>query len=53
MTKKMNDTLLTDARTEKHHKKGVEVFTIKEMRIKGEHNKKFLNDFVKRLEKSK
>jgi len=51
MTKSMNEKLLTDAKTEKHQKNGVEIFTIKEMRVKGEHNKKFLNDFVKRLDK--
>jgi hypothetical protein len=51
LTKDMNEKLLTEAKTEKHQKNGVEVFMIKEMRVKGEHNKKFLNDFVKKLEK--
>lgn len=50
LTKNINDKLLTDARTEKHHKDGTEVFTIKEMRDKGENNKKFINNFVKKLE---
>ncbi len=51
LTKSMNEKLLTEARTEKHQKEGTEVYTIKEMRVKGEHNKKFINNFVKKLEK--
>jgi hypothetical protein len=51
LSEKINEKLLYKARTQKHNKKGITVYTIKEMKHNREGNKKFIKDFLKRIEK--
>ena len=50
LSEKMKENLMSYAKIEKHNKQGVDVYTVKEIKEKGEH-KKFISDFLKRLEK--
>ena len=50
LSEKMKEKLMTHAKIEKHKKQGMEVYTIKKIKEEGEH-KKFISDFLKRLEK--
>ncbi len=49
---KIKDRLISDVKTEKHEINGVEFYTIKDIRDR-EHHRKFINDFINRLEKLK
>tara|TARA_Y100000310_G_scaffold17671_1_gene17447 strand:- start:14593 stop:16674 length:2082 start_codon:yes stop_codon:yes gene_type:complete len=50
LNEKMKEKLMNHAKIEKHKKQGIDVYTVKEMKDKGEH-KKFITEFIKRLEK--
>jgi len=48
---KMNDLLRLNIRTEKHVREGVSVFSVKEIKRENEEAKKFIEGFMKRMEK--
>jgi len=49
---KMKEKTMTELKTEKHKKDGVEFYTITEIKHKdNEENRKFISDFIRRLEK--
>ncbi len=50
LSEKMNEKVLSDVKTEKHQKDNYQFHTIKEIRIRGEDNKKFIDSFIRRLE---
>lgn len=50
LDEKIKDKLFSEIRAEKHNFNGVDLYTVKELKHSGEHSK-FINDFVKRLEK--
>lgn len=50
LNEKMKEKLMSNVRTERQTKDGIEVYVIKEIRDKGDH-KKFIGEFMKRLEK--
>lgn len=52
LSDKMNDRLRNDVKTEKHHKSGTNVFSIKEIKRKEDHSK-FLSNFLHKLERDK
>ena len=51
LSEKMNEKVLVDVKTQKHEKQGVKVYTIQEIKRKKEDNKKFIQNFIKKLEK--
>lgn len=48
LSKEAKEKLMSDAKTEKHNKNGVEFYTVKEMRNR-EENRKFISEFMKRI----
>lgn len=48
---KMNDLLRLNIRTERHVRDGVSVFSVKEIKRENEEAKKFIDGFMKRMEK--
>lgn len=52
LSEKINEKVMADVKTEKHHKHNVPVYTIKEIRRKQDdkENKKFIHRFIKKLE---
>jgi len=50
LTSVINEKVLTEVKTEKIQKQGVEAYAIKEIRHRGEDNKKFISNFVRKLE---
>ena len=50
LSEKMKENLMSYAKIDKHNKQGMDVYKIKEIKEKEEH-KKFISDFLKRLEK--
>jgi len=52
LSEKINEKVMADVKTEKHHKQNVPVYTIKEIRRKKDdkENKKFIHNFIKKLE---
>ena len=50
LSEKIKENLKSYVKIEKHKKKGVDVYKVKEIKEKEEH-KKFISDFLKRLEK--
>ncbi len=53
ISEKMNDRLRSFIKTEKHEKKGISVFSIKEIKTNNEDYKKFIRKFLERQEKEK
>ncbi|HJX50269.1 MAG TPA: hypothetical protein VJ438_02290, partial [Candidatus Nanoarchaeia archaeon] len=53
LSEKMNDKVVVEVKTEKHEKDKIPVYSIKEVRQRGEDTKKFISDFIKRLESDK
>jgi len=51
LTGKMKDRLGGDVKTEKHHKDGLDIYTVKEIKEKSDRHKTFISEFVKRIEK--
>jgi len=52
LSEKMRGNLMSSAKIEKHKKQGVDVYTVKELKGKEDH-KKFISEFIKRLERDK
>ena len=51
MGEKIKEKLMADVKTEKQIRENVQVFLIKEVKREKEENKKFLGNFVRRMEK--
>ena len=51
VSQKMKDKLMSKVKTQKVQKGGVEVYAIKEIKGEGEGHKKFLSEFIRRLER--
>ncbi len=49
LSKDIKDKLMTNVKTEKVKKSGVDVYTIKEIKKNSAENKKFINNFLKKL----
>lgn len=47
----MNELLRLNIRTEKHVREGVSVFSVKEIKRENEEAKKFIEGFMRRMEK--
>ena len=50
LSEKMNEKVLADVKTEKHQKDSYQFHTIKEIKQRGDDNKKFIDSFIRRLE---
>jgi hypothetical protein len=48
---KMNDLLRLNIRTERHVRDGISVFSVKEIKKENEEAKKFIDGFMRRMEK--
>jgi len=54
LNEKMKEKLMPYAKLEKHKKQGIDIYTVKEMKSEGkEEHKKFISEFIKRLERGK
>tara|TARA_Y100000310_G_scaffold27990_1_gene26608 strand:- start:1308 stop:3320 length:2013 start_codon:yes stop_codon:yes gene_type:complete len=51
LSEKIKERLVSDVKTEKHNVQGVDVYTVKEIKRKTKEHKKFIKEFIKRLEK--
>ncbi len=51
LSEKMHEKTISDVKAQKHEKKGHTVYTIKEMRKKSVETKKFIHNFIEKLEK--
>ena len=51
LSQKMHEKTISDVKATKHEKKGHTMYTIKEMRKKSVETKKFIHNFIERLEK--
>ena len=53
LTKEIKERLMSDVKTERKEIQGIEVYIIKEIKHKSEEHKKFISNFIKKLEKEK
>ena len=51
LSEKIKERLMSDVKTEKKNIQGVNVYIVKEVKHKKEEHKKFISEFIKRLEK--
>ncbi len=51
LSEKIKERLMSDVKTEKKNIRGVDVYIVKEVKHKKEEHKKFISEFIKRLEK--
>ena len=51
LSEKMHEKTISDVKADKHEKKGNTVYTVKEMRKKSVETKKFIHNFIEKLEK--
>ena len=51
LTQAMHEQTLSDIKSQKHDKKGHTVYTVKEMKRKSAETKKFIHNFIEKLEK--
>ncbi len=53
LSEKINEKIMTQVKTTKHEKDNTSVWTIKEIRQKNPENKRFISEFIRRLESDK
>tara|TARA_Y100000034_G_scaffold65035_1_gene78698 strand:- start:20631 stop:22661 length:2031 start_codon:yes stop_codon:yes gene_type:complete len=53
LSEKIKERLMSDVKTNKHNVQNIDVYTVKEIKHKKEGDKKFITEFIKRLEGDK
>ncbi len=53
LSERIKEKLMSDVKTEKHNLEGINVYTVKEIKHKKKEHKKFITEFIKRLDKNK
>ena len=53
LSEKIKERLISDVKTGKRNMQGVDVYTVKEIKHKTKEHKKFIGEFIKRLEGNK
>ena len=53
MGENITDKLRTEVKTERHEREGTKVYSVKEIKKDSEENKKFINNFMKKMEREK